>query len=70
MRLYSARERNTSITQVSSQISSAVTELDTGILDLGNVMIGLYKQQNDVNIPKRKILVFWMLDKYQLLNII
>ena len=70
MRLYSARERNTSITQVSSQISSAVTELDTGILDLRNVMIGLYEQQRDVNIPKWKILVFWMLDKNQLLNII
>ena len=31
---YSTRERKTSITQVSSQISSAVTELDTGILEL------------------------------------
>ena len=31
---YSTRERKTSITQVSSQISRAVTELDTGILEL------------------------------------
>ena len=40
---YSINERKTSMTQVNNQISRAVTELDTGILDL-NVSMTVFRQ--------------------------